>query len=80
MRFIPAYAGNTVLGAGCFLAHAVHPRIRGEHYFDAPIRSDGRGSSPHTRGTHFKAVALDEGKRFIPAYAGNTVRQFVLAA
>ena len=55
-RFIPAYAGNSLLSDGTLLECSVHPRLRGE------LQSHGvgdylkNGSSPLTRGTHLKTV------------------------
>ena len=30
-RFIPAYAGNTLISSTCRRSSSVHPRLRGEH-------------------------------------------------
>ncbi len=73
-RFIPACAGNTPEPSPRALLSPVHPRMRGEH--DGPyIRTeDGRGSSPHARGTHLGVGDAAKTGRFIPACAGNTCR------
>ena len=49
-RFIPAYAGNSLLIL--FLLLAVHPRLRGELRGFVIFNSFEIGSSPLTRGTH----------------------------
>ena len=76
IRFIPAWAGNSFLpGFGCRAA-PVHPRMGGEQ---AP-REDGRdvsvGSSPHGRGTGQGSSKHLQRIRFIPAWAGNSLRPF----
>ena len=72
LRFIPAYAGNTLHSVQSSLMKPVHPRLRGEHY----VLEDGTrllsGSSPLTRGTRNRAKVRSCAWRFIPAYAGNT--------
>ena len=51
---------------------AVHPRLCGEHLPPRGKFSLCRGSSPPVRGTLRGHVADQNGKRFIPACAGNT--------
>ncbi len=71
-RFIPAYAGNTNAPATCRTRCPVHPRVCGEHQH-SPIQLDlAPGSSPRMRGTLDYPQMLRTGRRFIPAYAGNT--------
>ncbi len=55
---------------------SVHPRGRGEHRI-AVCSADEviRGSSPRARGTHADGGAVGVANRFIPAGAGNTLRQ-----
>ena len=53
-RFIPAYAGNSVLPAVCMRDRSVHPRLRGELFFYGLKHVWPCGSSPLTRGTHLK--------------------------
>ena len=71
-RFIPAYAGNS---AGKVLRRrslTVHPRLRGE-LRGKKFKDDSIiGSSPLTRGTHTFIFCQLGGRRFIPAYAGNS--------
>ena len=52
-RFIPARAGNTGRPGSGAGAGAVHPRSRGEHVVLDDVASNGPGSSPLARGTHF---------------------------
>ena len=70
-RFIPALAGNIVLGSSAVVVYTVHPRARGEHYLRAGIVERKLGSSPRSRGTLSENVVLPESARFIPALAGN---------
>ena len=72
MRFIPAYAGNTIDGGGEVARQAVHPRLRGEHAGEGHDIETRHGSSPLTRGTPHLTEAQLQDHRFIPAYAGNT--------
>ncbi len=72
-RFIPAWAGNTARLTSLKRRNAVHPRVGGEHAVAAHFCHLSAGSSPRGRGTH---GALDCGlwlRRFIPAWAGNTI-------
>ena len=71
-RFIPAHAGNTVLAATWADCVAVHPRTRGEHWGVLGRVGADSGSSPHTRGTPTPPRSDLQGRRFIPAHAGNT--------
>jgi len=72
-RFIPAYAGNTGIRRPGRRRPAVHPRIRGEHWSTIVSNDWTSGSSPHTRGTRSRSRFRVRHRRFIPAYAGNTV-------
>ncbi len=76
-RFIPAHAGNTRLHSPLFTALAVHPRTRGEHPLVTTMHPCNSGSSPHTRGTRFRADQGTAAGRFIPAHAGNTTSRAV---
>ena len=71
MRFIPACAGNALLGPFPAVLGAVHPRMRGERPAALLPWLAWAGSSPHARGT---LLGLGGGLgycRFIPACAGN---------
>ena len=72
VRFIPAYAGNTLPGRTGQSRYPVHPRLRGEHHAQRPPLHLQGGSSPPTRGTPRSTPAPASPGRFIPAYAGNT--------
>ena len=74
-RFIPAWAGNTVLGIVNAIPISVHPRVGGEHPWVSTLRALPTGSSPRGRGTQFRNAFLDGGRRFIPAWAGNTASE-----
>ena len=54
LRFIPAYAGNSLLGFYRRSGRTVHPRLRGELLSVQRYRNGHFGSSPLTRGTHLK--------------------------
>ena len=71
-RFIPACAGNTVLGGRLHRKRPVHPRVRGEHGCWTRNRWPWTGSSPRARGTRPISSSALHGLRFIPACAGNT--------
>ena len=71
-RIIPAFAGNTHNTRKPCRAHKDHPRIRGEHRFDARLAPQRRGSSPHSRGTHFRLNWQIKREGIIPAFEGNT--------
>ena len=74
-RFIPAYAGNSC--SNCFdsWTTAVHPRLRGELNNDISFEIVSAGSSPLTRGTQLSQADIFVSPRFIPAYAGNSLKQ-----
>ena len=74
MRFIPAWAGNTPSGVKAIIVIPVHPRVGGEHYSTTMLYTVDTGSSPRGRGTHGRVSGDRAGNRFIPAWAGNTVR------
>ena len=71
-RFIPAHAGNTLVGFLYLLINPVHPRSRGEHASAACATCAVHGSSPLTRGTLGSSPTSPRSQRFIPAHAGNT--------
>ena len=74
IRFIPAYAGNSRETVSRSKSKSVHPRLRGElkPLVIGVLFSDG--SSPLTRGTLDSAEAVAQSVRFIPAYAGNSLK------
>ena len=74
-RFIPAYAGNSSIKIFFIGYLPVHPRLRGELWRICRRLLLGTGSSPLTRGTleiNSSRITL---QRFIPAYAGNSLKQ-----
>ena len=73
-RFIPARAGNTRAGAGPRCGRPVHPRAGGEHLSHAESVVQKRGSSPRGRGTPVSTNRRQYRSRFIPARAGNTIK------
>ena len=72
-RFIPAYAGNTPAPAFARTATPVHPRVCGEHNAVPKHAVAVTGSSPRMRGTQENGRTECKERRFIPAYAGNTL-------
>ena len=73
-RFIPAYAGNSRDKVVKNISITVHPRLRGElKNLSANVRCF-IGSSPLTRGTLNDNGELVITSRFIPAYAGNSLK------
>ena len=71
--FIPAYAGNTLSPLRYTAIPLVHPRVCGEHMSDELRDNLNAGSSPRMRGTLRLTVRMSFWRRFIPAYAGNTL-------
>ena len=71
-RFIPARAGNTSFEGAPSCFEAVHPRSRGEHWYDDTLGGVLPGSSPLARGTPARGGGVQARVRFIPARAGNT--------
>ena len=71
---IPAYAGSTRLVLMMMPTCWDHPRIRGEHEFTPLTSSNGKGSSPHTRGARLAVCQNRLQPGTIPAYAGSTNR------
>ena len=74
-RFIPAYAGNSGESKMGWWAGSVHPRLRGELKTCDIAFGITDGSSPLTRGTRFDSCPNASYSRFIPAYAGNSLKQ-----
>ena len=54
---------------------SVHPRLRGELSLSIWNATEFPGSSPLTRGTMTGNSAKQQKERFIPAYAGNSLKQ-----
>ena len=75
-RFIPAWAGNTAIAITSRTLQPVHPRVGGEHLICLSMVRSNRGSSPRGRGTQtgYPPVHALFERRFIPAWAGNTLR------
>ena len=73
LRFIPAGAGNTCCSSWWSAAIAVYPRWRGEHNVRLSPLCVVAGLSPLARGTLHGFGFLFDGRRFIPAGAGNTM-------
>ena len=72
IRFIPAYAGNSLDMCRSRCTFPVHPRLRGELLIEHHLKPRSRGSSPLTRGTLELILTRQPSQRFIPAYAGNS--------
>ena len=75
-RFIPAYAGNSGEIQTMSCVTTVHPRLRGELKWQGSIEDGIAGSSPLTRGTQLHSTGAHAANRFIPAYAGNSLRHY----
>ena len=71
IRFIPAHAGNSVLGRVYEYFLSVHPRACGEQHVERNWFHGSLGSSPRMRGTAQGQPHLRGHVRFIPAHAGN---------
>ena len=74
-RFIPARAGNTYLSQRSNCCAAVHPRACGEHNVAGFHAWRNDGSSPRVRGTLPVTRPTRAKLRFIPARAGNTLKE-----
>ncbi len=74
-RFIPACAGNATSLTGAVAAGAVHPRVRGERGFVKNKEVTIHGSSPRARGTRCGRDGCRRATRFIPACAGNALKE-----
>ena len=70
-RLIPARAGNMAGNFDKVAVSAAHPRSRGEHHCPASEWKARCGSSPLARGTSGRLFSDLEGRRLIPARAGN---------
>ena len=74
IRFIPAYAGNSFSRGTKYKSVSVHPRLRGELSVIHLMPPESIGSSPLTRGTPQSSPENRDPRRFIPAYAGNSLK------
>ncbi len=70
---IPAYAGNTAYSMRPKCLIWDHPRVCGEHFYQALGIKNLPGSSPRMRGTLAYRLERQRFPRIIPAYAGNTL-------
>ena len=78
-RLIPAHAGKTSAGSSILASQSAHPRSRGENLRNALCIVTKEGSSPLTRGKRQLCVCVRVRKRLIPAHAGKTAVDYVLA-
>ena len=69
---IPACAGNTRRGRCSRWRAWDHPHVCGEHRFSRRSNVSHMGSSPRVRGTPHREPGRRNGRRIIPACAGNT--------
>ncbi len=58
IRFIPAWAGNTILSTRIYLALSVHPRVGGEYFSGHFFKLSPNGSSPRGRGIPLISTGL----------------------
>ena len=73
---IPAYAGNTSQPQAYSTRSRDHPRVCGEHLAVERLALVDAGSSPRMRGTLIDALDKTQSGGIIPAYAGNTLRDY----
>ena len=73
---IPAYAGNTMAYRRLRRAPWDHPRVCGEHINCSNFGRLFSGSSPRMRGTPDIRLLKPGDVGIIPAYAGNTLRDY----
>ena len=74
-RFIPACAGNSHSESQELRRLSVHPRVCGEQRLVGKEGFTNGGSSPRVRGTGPTHANTTRRARFIPACAGNSLRQ-----
>ena len=70
---IPAHAGKTSAWTGRTSQPRDHPRSRGENSLVVWRDADVAGSSPLTRGKHWKIKRRELARGIIPAHAGKTI-------
>ena len=68
----PAYAGTTPPPSSCATPAQDHPRLCGDHYYDAGGASSPEGSPPLMRGPPVLVIVGVMGYGITPAYAGTT--------
>ena len=73
---IPAYAGNTGFAETVQMSLGDHPRVCGEHLKMHRPEAAVWGSSPRMRGTRVVVDNVASLDGIIPAYAGNTLRDY----
>ena len=73
-RFIPAWAGNRCERDVRRGRWSVHPRVGGEQAESSVRITAQTGSSPRGRGTDALSAPHTQRDRFIPAWAGNSLR------
>ena len=69
---IPAHAGKTSAIRSPRSTQRAHPRSRGENEVAGSSPVGGAGSSPLTRGKHYRGCCRCVGAGLIPAHAGKT--------
>ena len=72
MRITPAYAGKRLLRQLRHITSRDHPRVCGEKVGPVGCVSGWLGSPPRMRGKVWHGVALADGHRITPAYAGKS--------
>ena len=72
-RFIPAWAGNRRSDPERTEPRPVHPRVGGEQPVALDVMKAWGGSSPRGRGTGDLRLPFAPQRRFIPAWAGNSL-------
>ena len=75
-RIIPAWAGNTGWVCDYTKTRSDHPRVGGKHGITPIPGERSPGSSPRGRGTRMRSFLPRHQRRIIPAWAGNTDREF----
>ena len=75
-RFTPARAGTTGLCPCVLTSATVHPRACGDNGHRSLGSLRRYGSPPRVRGQRWRPVAGGPGRRFTPARAGTTHRQY----
>ena len=71
-RIIPAHAGQTPSPAPPCCCSADHPRACGANHNRVVVLPDSAGSSPRMRGKPYFHQEAEDGRRIIPAHAGQT--------